>query len=139
MVRRYFTLPEARSILPDVLRHLLVCQSAFCELKKLEPPSELEGQGQVRRISASPALLHELRALRNSLATGQERLLQLGVELQDLENGLVDFPTQFCGREAYFCWQQGEPTISHWHPLKPASGTRVHITDFPVAAFQCWS
>ena len=42
---------------------------------------------------------------------------ELGVELKDPLQGLVDFRTYLDGQEAYLCWKLGEDEISWWHPL----------------------
>ena len=44
-----------------------------------------------------------------------ERIDELGVQVKDLETGLVDFPTLFRGEEVYLCWRMDEADIDHWH------------------------
>jgi len=44
-----------------------------------------------------------------------DELRRLGVELKDPAMGLIDFPTQIEGRDAYLCWKQGEGEIAFWH------------------------
>lgn len=44
-------------------------------------------------------------------------LTSLGVEVKNLETGLLDFPGEREGRIVYYCWQRGESTVSHWHEL----------------------
>jgi hypothetical protein len=46
-----------------------------------------------------------------------DELRRLGVELKDHAVGLVDFPTQIDGRDAYLCWKLGEGEIAFWHSL----------------------
>jgi hypothetical protein len=65
----------------------------------------------------------------NAVMTELERL---GVELKDLDLGLVDFPTEVQGRDALLCWQYGEPEVAFWHGLdegfvgrRPLAGTRA--------------
>ena len=46
---------------------------------------------------------------------------ELGVEVKDLDAGLVDFPSLRRGRPIYLCWKLGEgDSISWWHD--PESG-----------------
>ena len=40
-----------------------------------------------------------------------------GVEVKDLEVGLIDFPTLFRGEEVLLCWRFGEERIEQWHGL----------------------
>jgi hypothetical protein len=38
-----------------------------------------------------------------------------GAVLKDIQLGLVDFPAEVEGGEAYLCWQFGEPEVAFWH------------------------
>jgi hypothetical protein len=40
---------------------------------------------------------------------------RLGVQLKDIELGLVDFPSEQAGRSVLLCWQYGEPEVAFWH------------------------
>ena len=51
-----------------------------------------------------------------------DKLEAWGVELRDLETGLVDLPTVIEGRDAYLCWRLGEPNVAYWH--SPDDGFR---------------
>jgi hypothetical protein len=42
----------------------------------------------------------------------------IGVKVQDLQQGLLDFPCQMGGEEVMLCWKMGEPMITHWHALE---------------------
>ena len=44
-------------------------------------------------------------------------IVELGVALKDIEQGLIDFPTERDGRIVYLCWRQGEDEIRFWHEL----------------------
>jgi hypothetical protein len=46
-----------------------------------------------------------------------------GIELKDVESGLVDFYTIRHGEVAFLCWQRGEGEVGHWHSL--AGGFRA--------------
>jgi hypothetical protein len=45
------------------------------------------------------------------------RIHDLGCELKDIEQGLVDFPSLREGREIHLCWQLGEERVAFWHEL----------------------
>ncbi len=51
------------------------------------------------------------RDLRGLLA----ELNELGVQVKDVDRGLLDFPSVIEGQEALLCWQVGEPRIGFWH------------------------
>jgi hypothetical protein len=39
----------------------------------------------------------------------------IGVQVKDLEQGLLDFPYVMDGKTVLLCWKLGEPAITHWH------------------------
>ncbi len=45
------------------------------------------------------------------------RLEEMGVELKDINSGLVDFPAQRFGEPVYLCWKLGEREVMYWHGL----------------------
>jgi hypothetical protein len=45
------------------------------------------------------------------------QIQDLGIEIKDLETGLVDFPSMRGQEVVYLCWKYNEPTIAYWHPL----------------------
>src|SRR4051812_1273888 len=63
-----------------------------------------------------------------------EALLQevtaLGIEVKDLDRGLIDFRTMRRGREVYLCWMLGEgDRIAWWHDLDTGFAGRRIIED----------
>ena len=39
----------------------------------------------------------------------------IGVEVKDLDAGLLDFPCMLDSEVVLLCWKQGESRITHWH------------------------
>jgi hypothetical protein len=39
----------------------------------------------------------------------------IGVQVKDLEEGLLDFPSLMDGQAVLLCWKLGEPAIAYWH------------------------
>jgi hypothetical protein len=117
--RRYFTVEEARALVPR-LRGLLIALQAekreldqlLGELRRLAPLAFLNGHGaQLERIEQRVAEL--TRSIREKVRV----IHQLGVEVKDLDMGIVDFPSLRDGREVYLCWRVDEPTVAYWHDL----------------------
>jgi hypothetical protein len=46
-----------------------------------------------------------------------KKILETGVEIKDIDTGLVDFRSLREGREVYLCWKFGEDEIQYWHEL----------------------
>jgi hypothetical protein len=57
---------------------------------------------------------HEARSALEKAVLG---LHQLGVEVKDLDQGLVDFRGKVGAVPAYLCWKDGEDELAWWHPL----------------------
>jgi len=92
--KKYFTATQANAMLPLVRRIV----ADITELAR-----------DMDRPDADPA---DGRARLRELA---RELFDLGVELKDPYEGLVDFPCLKDGREVCLCWKQGEPAVDHWH------------------------
>ena len=42
---------------------------------------------------------------------------KLGVQIKEIDRGLVDFPHVRDGQEVFLCWELGEGDIEYWHEL----------------------
>lgn len=73
---------------------------------------DLRRRVEAFRRNPSDPVAREIRAL---LA----ELTELGVEVKDPDQGLIDFRTMRDGREVYLCWMLGEGAqIRFWHDLE---------------------
>jgi hypothetical protein len=71
----------------------------------------------------SEPLAAEIRALIGHVA-------EMGVEVKDLDLGLIDFPSVRRGRQIYLCWKLGEgDTISWWHEVNTGYAGRRPIKE----------
>jgi hypothetical protein len=53
-----------------------------------------------------------------SVQLGRDTLAEIdsiGVQVKDLEQGLLDFPYVMDGKTVLLCWKLGESAITHWH------------------------
>ncbi|HSA93878.1 MAG TPA: DUF2203 domain-containing protein [Terriglobales bacterium] len=121
MAERTFTLDEAQQLLP-MLEPLL--DAAVHNKKQVEEiDSELQALGH--RISASGGMLLQIghwaerRAQRDAALESVQQTLSeidaLGVQVKDLDTGLLDFPCQVGDSVILLCWKLGEKKIAHWH------------------------
>ena len=102
-----FTRAEAEALLPRV-RPLL---------------EDIQRRKASYNRRASAPVAHELEALLTEVT-------ELGVEVKDLDRGLIDFRTMRRGREVYLCWMLGEgERISWWHDLETGFAGRRIIED----------
>lgn len=118
---RYFTLDQARQLLPEAERLLRVLialkrehDRAQADVSQVQQRVTMLGGVMVdqrkfasdrARIDATAARLKEVVAEVN----------QAGFEIKDLDMGLLDFPTLYRGEEVCLCWKLGETDIEFWH------------------------
>ena len=53
----------------------------------------------------------------------------MGVQVKDIDRGLVDWVAEHKGRQVLLCWLLGEPTIAWWHDLESGFGGRQPVRD----------
>jgi hypothetical protein len=56
-----------------------------------------------------------------------DRLIALGLQVKDVETGLVDFPALREGEDVLLCWRVGEPAVEWWHGYDDGFGGRRPI------------
>jgi hypothetical protein len=121
MSSRTFTLDEAQTLLP-VLESLLRTSIAA---KKLMEEVEAEMQAVQRRVFLNGGTYLDIVPLARRKAErvkAEQRLRDafaeidaIGVQVKDLDIGLLDFPCEVDGRTVLLCWKLGEASITHWH------------------------
>jgi hypothetical protein len=53
----------------------------------------------------------------------------LGVQVKDLDMGLLDFPCEVEGQVILLCWRLGEKSITHWHGTQEGFAARKPIDE----------
>ena len=116
---KHFTLAEARAALPALRRRLLRIGEVLAEARRATevPGAEqvviLRGNGKGPIVSGAGRWKGEAQRL-------IEEIADEGIQIKDLERGLVDFPHFLGGdpaREVFLCWHLGEDTIDYWHEI----------------------
>jgi hypothetical protein len=127
---RHFTPEEANAALEQV-RPLVerMVEHRRAHVDALERQEELESRIRGNGGGIPPALLAETAAdverHARELAHAVDDIVQLGVEVKDLDEGLVDFPAQRRGETVLLCWRLGEDEIGYWHtPQEGFAGRR---------------
>jgi hypothetical protein len=119
-----FSLDEAQSLLP-VLESLLKraiegrrsARSVESELHGLTQQIYLSGGMRVNSANVArqrAAVEEHLRQARESIA----EIDAIGVQVKDLDTGLLDFPCRIEDEVVLLCWRMGEPAIQHWHTVE---------------------
>ena len=55
-----------------------------------------------------------LRRVRESIA----EIDSIGVQVKDVDSGLLDFPCRVDDQVVLLCWRMGETAIEHWHTIE---------------------
>jgi hypothetical protein len=116
-----FTLSEAQTLLPVVEALLRKARTAGAradllgrEMHELSQRIFLSGGMHVNVSQAARRRAEREKALRESSDTLAE-IDEIGVQVKDLEQGLLDFPCVMDGRTVLLCWKLGEKEIGFWH------------------------
>ena len=126
---RIFTLAEARGTLPEIAAAAAAMVRRVRrarQLAALRDSMQRSGDGGPGEAD-DDALLAELARLQDQLVELVDYVRARGVEVKDVERGLVDWVAIRDGREVYLCWQHGERDIDHWHHLDAGFAGRQPI------------
>ena len=135
MAERTFTLDEAQSLLP-ILESLL---RTAIDGKKLIEAVDNELQELAHRVFLSGGLSLNIVQLARRKAEREKTIQKVkdavaeidatGVQVKDLEIGLLDFPCEVDGATVLLCWKLGEKGITHWHSVSEGFAGRKPIDD----------
>ncbi len=72
-----------------------------------------------------------IRALVDQMQASVDRVAARGVELRDIDRGLVDFPATAFGRPFHLCWEEADgEAVGFAHGLGEGFGARLPIGEF---------
>jgi hypothetical protein len=116
-----FTLSEAQTLLPVVEALLRKAQAAGARSGELERQMQqlsqrifMAGGMHVNVAQAAKRKAEREKAMKEARDTLAE-IDQIGVQVKDLAQGLLDFPCMMEGRTVLLCWKLGEKEIGFWH------------------------
>jgi hypothetical protein len=114
-------LSEAQTLLPVLEALLRKAQAAGSRAGELESEMQqltqrifLSGGMHVNVVQAARRRAERERTLQEARDTLLE-IDEIGVQVKDLEKGLLDFPCVVDGQTVLLCWKLGEKEIGFWH------------------------
>jgi hypothetical protein len=135
MSDRSFTLQEAETLLP-ILESLL---RAAIDGKKLIEVVDGEFQEVAHRVFLNGGTYLNIVQLARRKAEREKAIHRVkdslaeidatGVQVKDLDMGLLDFPCVVDGRTVLLCWKLGENGITHWHGVEEGFAGRKPIDE----------
>ena len=133
MSSRTFTFDEAQDLLP-VLESLL---RTSIDGKKLIEAVDAEFLTTQRRVFISGGMslnvVHfakrksEREKAIQRVKDAMNEIDAMGVQVKDLDIGLLDFPCEVDGQVVLLCWKLGETAITHWHGVSEGFAGRKPI------------
>ncbi|MCA0174143.1 DUF2203 domain-containing protein [Bacillus sp. RAR_GA_16] len=121
MDKKYFTLEEANGLLPVIKREL-------AGLKRLKAQFS-EHYDQIEQHKKTLLYRHKTKVDEDILFKKEARMefmeleaqtfinniMALGVEIKNVDEGLIDFPAIINGKKVLLCWKEGENEVSFYH------------------------
>jgi hypothetical protein len=120
---RTFTPEEANAALAEVrpVAERMVAHGrslAAAQVRQAELQERIAGNGSSIRTDEHAKLAAAVDRAATGLARCIERLHALGVQVKDVQHGLLDFPARRGDEEVLLCWHVGEDEVAHWHGLE---------------------
>ena len=119
-----FSLDEAQSLLPileSLLRRAIDAKASAdaveAELQMLGQSIFLSG-GMLVDVAAAARKRMAQRASVQQAQDAVQEIDSIGVQVKDLDKGLLDFPCQLGEQVVLLCWMLGEPRIDFWHTVE---------------------
>jgi hypothetical protein len=118
---RRFTLDEAQRLLDTELRELA---ERMVAARAKSRDLESRWRKLVIAIGSNGGNMErpEVRELQSAVEASHSELNEIvgrftaeGVQVKDMDRGLIDFPADVDGQDALLCWHVGEERIAFWH------------------------
>lgn len=135
MAERTFTLDDAQNLLP-ILESLL---KQAISGKRLIEEVDNEFQETAHRVFLNGGTRLDVVYLARRKAEREKTTRRvkdalaeidaIGVQVKDIDIGLLDFPCKVEGEIVLLCWKLGEAGITHWHSTSEGFAGRKPIDD----------
>jgi hypothetical protein len=124
---KLFTVEEANALLPSVREILRKIQLSRKRLSRFRTRAKLAAEGAEQGGGGmEQGVLYA--ALLTNFTEEMVEIESLGVQLKDLERGLIDFPSLRDGRVVLLCWQLGEgDELEWWHDMESGFSGRTPL------------
>jgi hypothetical protein len=123
--RKRFSLAEANRSLTLVRRIVADIVREYGRLRELHSSCRLhEAEGDTVRAEEARGRYVQVT---DRLSALREELEEIGCELKDYANGLVDFPARLHGRDVLLCWMLGEDKVAWWHEVEAGANGRQPV------------
>lgn len=130
-----FTLEEAQSLLP-LLESLLkratdgkrAAQEVETRITELGRRIYLAGGMRVN-VGEAGKMRTEMEGHLQRVKESIAEIDAIGVQVKDVDTGLLDFPCRVDDEVVLLCWRLGEASIEHWHTIEDGFKGRKPLDD----------
>jgi hypothetical protein len=131
---RLFTVQEANEALETVRPLAEEMVRRRRALRELENEHEAlaaaaAGNGHGFDPRSAGARMEAVQDEQTALAACVAQIQAAGVQVKDMDTGLLDFPAERDGDVVLLCWRVGEPEIGWWHTSEEGFAGRKPLTD----------
>jgi hypothetical protein len=135
MSTRTFTLQDAQMLLPTLesllrtaIKSKQFIEEVDAELQELGHRIFLNGGTLVKIVEVARRKAEREKTVQRAKDAVAE-IHATGVQVKDIEIGLLDFPCKVEGEIVLLCWKLGEEKITHWHSPEDGFAGRKPIDE----------
>ena len=135
MSTRTFTLQDAQLLLPTLesllrtaIKSKQLIEQVDAEIQDLGHRIFLNGGTLVKIVEVARRKAERERAIQRAKDAVAE-IHATGVQVKDIDIGLLDFPCKVDGEILLLCWKLGEKKITHWHSPEEGFAGRKPIDE----------
>lgn len=125
--KTYCSLEDAESLLPEL-------RKSVTRIIRINKALEFMSSIEISYDDIHSEIRNNLRfnkdffRLSYNLYRLLDKLLERGIIVKDVENGIIDFYSFYDGREIFLCWRLGEDSIKYWHEVSSGYKDRKPIS-----------
>jgi hypothetical protein len=135
MSSRTFTLDEAQELLPVLESLLRTAIDGKTLIEAVDGEFQETAQKVFVRGGMSLNVVHlarrkaEREKAVQKVKDAMAEIDAMGVQVKDLDIGLLDFPCEVDGQVVLLCWKLGEKAITHWHGVSEGFAGRKLVDE----------
>jgi hypothetical protein len=129
----FYDLDRANARLPELRETLLMLRGLRSEvivlrdrIVALNTPQPAAGGGAAEETRL---LRLRMQGLIDQMQAAVAQIDGWGIQLREIESGLVDFPALVAGRPVWLCWRLGEDRVGWWHEVPEGFVSRRRLED----------
>jgi hypothetical protein len=113
-MKRYYSVSEAEDIIPLIKPKILNLIKLSQAIELLDSVA-IEFEDELETMKKDVAMNIRFHKYSYKFCKEVERLLEQGIVLRDLEDGVVNFLGLHNNKEIFLCWKVGEHKIDSWY------------------------